>query len=71
YSVIREDSWKLIRFYESGREELYNLAADPSEQRDIASAEPARLRKLGKKLDAWLRETGAQLPVERQKAGKP
>ena len=71
YSVIREDSWKLIRVYESGREELYNLAADPSEQRDVAPAEPARLRKLGRKLDTWLRETGAQLPVERQKAGEP
>ena len=28
-SIIREGEWKLIHYYEDGREELYNLSNDP------------------------------------------
>ncbi len=65
YSVARVGDWKLIRFYESGREELYNLRRDLGETHDLAAAEPARLRKLSRRLDEWLREVDAQSPVPR------
>jgi len=63
YSVARIDDWKLIRFYEEGREELYNLRADLAEQRDLSTKEPQKLRELSSRLDAWLKEVGAQMPV--------
>jgi arylsulfatase A-like enzyme len=65
YSVVRRGDWKLIRFYESDREELYDLHDDPSETRDLAAAEPARRQALAARLDTWLDEVGAQMPVPR------
>ena len=65
YSVARVGDWKLIRFYEYDREELYNLKDDPSEQRDLGAGQPERRRKLSKRLDGWLTAVGAQRPVPR------
>jgi arylsulfatase A-like enzyme len=66
YSVARVGQWKLIRFYESGREELYDLRGDPAEERDRSLDQPGRRREIGVRLDAWLKEVGAQMPVPRQ-----
>jgi arylsulfatase A-like enzyme len=66
YSVARVGDWKLIRFYEQGRDELYNLRNDPSEQRDLADSQPSRCRELGARLDTWLSLVGAQMPVPRK-----
>jgi arylsulfatase A-like enzyme len=63
-SIISEDDWKLIYYHEDGRNELYHLAADPSEQKDLAAAEPDRARTLRNKLDAWLEATGAKFPTK-------
>jgi arylsulfatase A-like enzyme len=62
YSVVRSGDWKLIRFYESGREELYNLKSDPSETADLAAINPDRRKELSARLDAWLKKVGAQMP---------
>ena len=69
YSVVRMGDWKLIRFYEYDREELYNLKEDLSEQHDLAGGKSAERKKLSKRLDAWLREVGAQMPVTKAGAG--
>lgn len=61
YSAIRDDHWKLVHFYENDRDELYNLATDPEEKNDIAIGHE-QTKKLRLKLDAWLKETGAQIP---------
>lgn len=58
-------SWKLIRFYEDDREELYNLVTDPSEQNDLAAAQPGRRHKLSVRLDQWLHKVDAQMPLPR------
>jgi arylsulfatase A-like enzyme len=58
--VAREGDWKLIEQYEDGSLELYNLAKDPSETTDLASAEPARVAALRGKLEAWRRSVGAE-----------
>ena len=63
YSAIRAGSWRLVHFYEDDRDELYDLAADPSETTDLAAREPARAETLREKLDAWLTQVGAQLPL--------
>ncbi len=70
YSVVRMGDWKLIRFYESEREELYDLKADLSESHDLASAVPEKRRELDARLDSWLMEIGAQMPVPRPHPAK-
>ena len=67
YSAVLSEGWKLIRFHESGKEELYHSAPDPEEKTNAASSEPERLKKLSALLDAWLKETGAQMPVPNPK----
>lgn len=62
-SIIRNGDWKLIHYYEDGRNELYNLADDPGEQQDVAPTSKDRVARLRVRLDAWLQETGARMPV--------
>lgn len=66
YSVAHNGDWKLIRFYETGREELYNIKSDLSETTDLAQANPAKRKELDDRLDAWLKEVNAQMPVPRK-----
>ncbi len=61
-STIRRGRWKLIHYYEDGRDELYDLAADPGEQHDVAASEPDLARELRGALDRWLTATRAQFP---------
>ncbi|MFT4550987.1 MAG: arylsulfatase A-like enzyme [Verrucomicrobiales bacterium] len=61
-SVIRSGDYKLIRYYEDGREELYRLSKDIGEQSDLASQESGKVSALSQKLDKWLNETGARIP---------
>ncbi len=60
-AAIREGEWKLIEFYETGRWELFNIAKDIRESSNLIEKEPKIADKLGAKLDAWRRETGAQM----------
>ena len=62
YSIIRDGDWKLIRRYESGKRELYNLKDDLSEKTDQAAAMPKKVAELDAKLTAWLESVGAKLP---------
>jgi arylsulfatase A-like enzyme len=70
YSVARVGDWKLIRFYETGQEELYNLRDDLGEQRDLAGTQAEKRRELAVRLDSWLKEVGAQMPIPKP-AGSP
>lgn len=65
YSVARVGDWKLIRFYETGTEELYDLKNDLSEAYNLATSNPEMRKKMGMRLDAWLKKTGAQMPMPR------
>ncbi len=62
-SAIRVGEWKLVHFYEDGRDELYRLTADPSEKNNLAAREPAKSRELRARLDAELRAAKARLPM--------
>jgi arylsulfatase A-like enzyme len=63
YSIIRAGDWKLIKHYEGKPFELFNLREDLSESNDLAGKEPDRVRTLDARLAAWLKDTGAKLPV--------
>ena len=62
-SIVTQDDWKLIRYHEDGRNELYNLQSDPAEQHDLSAAEPQRTVALGALLEDWLRTTEARFPM--------
>lgn len=62
-SIIRLGDWKLIHYWEDGRQELYNLTSDPGEQTDISSQHPERLQQMGDQLQAWLNDMDAKKPV--------
>ena len=61
-SIIRTGDWKLIHYWEDGRNELYNLAADIGEQHDLAPTETKRAADLWSQLQAWLKSTAAKIP---------
>lgn len=61
-SAVRRGSWKLIRDYSTGRDQLYDLDADLSETTDLAGVFPEVAKELADALDARLAETGAELP---------
>lgn len=61
-SSVRVGDWKLLHYWEDGRNELYNLAADLGERRNRAAAEAERTAALERRLHIWLDEVKAQLP---------
>lgn len=60
--AIRDGDWKLIEFFDSDRKELYSLADDPSESRDVSAKQPERVAHLQKKLHAWRQRIDARIP---------
>ncbi|MCY4535563.1 MAG: DUF4976 domain-containing protein, partial [Bryobacterales bacterium] len=63
HSAIRDGAWRLVHFYEDDRAELYNLAEDVGETRDLAADMPDRAAALLAKLNAWRVAVGAQEPL--------
>ncbi len=63
-SILRNKNWKLIHYYEDGRDELYNLVEDLGEQTDVASTHPEQVSRLSMLLTAWLERTHARYPTE-------
>ncbi len=61
-TIIRSDDWKLIHYWEDGRDELYDLSREVGEQRDLSDTKPQVRASLRKKLDKWIEQTGARLP---------
>jgi arylsulfatase A-like enzyme len=60
-AAIRMGEFKLIEFYEDGHWELYNLADDPGERKNLTEALPKKAAELQAKLEAWRRATQAQM----------
>jgi arylsulfatase A-like enzyme len=51
--ALRRDGWT-IQWGSDGAHALFHVAADPGETRDLAAAEPERLRALAAEVEAWL-----------------
>lgn len=63
-SALRVGHWKLLRYYEDSRIELYNLAEDLGEQRNLAGEEQEIASALAERLEAWWEQMGAQHPSQ-------
>jgi arylsulfatase A-like enzyme len=62
-AAVRHGDYKLIKYFEDGRLELFDLKSDPSESRNIVAQKPAVARDLSEKLAAWQKEVGAKMPT--------
>jgi phosphoglycerol transferase MdoB-like AlkP superfamily enzyme len=51
--AVREANWKYIFGVRDGRDELYDLDADPLEQHNVAAQHPDRCDRLRQRLAAW------------------
>ncbi len=60
---MRLDNWKIIYNYVTGEKELYDLAKDPFEHRNLASVNKKKLGQMSTLLGNLLRERGAQRPT--------
>ena len=60
--TIRSQNWKLIYYYETGEKELFNIAEDIGESKNIAMQNPSITKKLSQELGNYLREVDAQRP---------
>jgi arylsulfatase A-like enzyme len=67
--AIRMGDWKLIESYENGAVALYHLRDDVGEKKDLAAAQPDRVKTMRQRLHAWYREVGAKFL--RAKEGGP
>ena len=62
-SIIRLGDWKLIHYYESSTEELYNLKDDIREQNNLTENKPELVDDLHKQLFEYLESVNARFPV--------
>jgi arylsulfatase A-like enzyme len=62
-SALRKGDWKLLVHYEDERTELFNLAEDPSETKDISKDNPDKAQELKSLLDKYLVDSNAKFPT--------
>jgi arylsulfatase A-like enzyme len=62
-SAIREGDYKLIKNYDDGSLELYDLKSDIGEKNNLVAKYPDLTKRLAAKLDKWLTESDAKFPV--------
>jgi arylsulfatase A-like enzyme len=65
YTAARKGDWKIVYFHEDRRLELYNIAQDIGEQRDLLAGRPDVAGSLIEDLRRFLVETEAQMPTYR------
>lgn len=59
-AALRLGSWKLIHFFTTGQNELYDLASDPGEQRNLSTEQPEKTRGLHQELMKWVTTTNSK-----------
>ena len=56
-------SEKVVELFEDGKVELFDLASDPGERRDLAAERPERAAELKARLVAWRNRVGSAMPT--------
>jgi len=69
-SAIRAGDWKLIRFYDKEKVELYNVREDLGERNELSAKHPDRTKELLARLEKYLESVHAQMPKPNPKAPK-
>ena len=64
-SVLRLGNWKLHEYFEDGRMELYNLAIDIGEKKNLADTYPRKVLEMQQMLIDWRTEMNAPVPTKR------
>ena len=64
---VREERFKYVYNVSRGREELFDLAIDPDEQRNVAAEFPDVCRRLRQRLAAWKHHAGERLADARRR----
>ena len=59
FSILHDGPWKLIRNWADGSSELYDLANDLSESKNLAAEQPERAKAMAEELDRRLDEYGS------------
>jgi arylsulfatase A len=62
YSIILSGGWKLIKRYEGPTFELFHIADDIGETRELSAQHPDKVKMLNALMDDWIKQTGAKLP---------
>ena len=58
--AMRAGNWMLVEYYDDGSAELFDLAGDFGERRNLAAQEPERVTEMRAALAAWRRQVNAQ-----------
>jgi len=73
YTAYHEGDWKLVYHYNRPAEtryELFNLAKDRTEAKNLATEEPGHLHRMATALAGALKDAGAQYPSAKKEPGK-
>lgn len=62
YSIIRSANYKLIKYYDGTKNELYDLAKDPAEANNLYDSKTKEAKKLESNLISWLKKVDAKIP---------
>jgi arylsulfatase A-like enzyme len=68
-AAVRYGDWKLIEFFEDGRQELYNLNDDIGEKHNVAADNPDKVKELHEKMLDWRKDLGAKMPTKNTEQG--
>jgi arylsulfatase A-like enzyme len=63
-SAVRIGDWKLIQYFENNDLELYNLAYDIGEKKNLVETNQGKVKELLLKLEKWREGTNAPVPAE-------
>ena len=63
HSALFLANYKLMKFYETERLALFDIASDISEQNDLSTQQPQKVTELDKLLQQYLQEIDAQMAV--------
>ncbi len=61
--AIRKGNWKLIERFDKDQIELYNLAGDVGEEKNLADTHPEKVAELHSLIEEWRKEVGAKIPA--------
>ena len=63
HSAIRMGDHKLMHFYETGENRLFDLIKDPGERQDLSGESPELTKNLAERLSSYLQDAGAEFPT--------